>query len=57
MRNYSAIKLKRIASDDPSANPQYALLKETMTPNVKGSRILPTSPLKFMIPEAAPLAD
>jgi len=57
LRNYSAIKLKRIASDDPSANPQYALLKETMTPNVKGSRILPTSPLKFMIPEAAPLAD
>ncbi len=52
-----AINAVRIASDDTNMKPQNALLKATTTPNTKGSRMLPTSPLKLMIPEAASLAD
>jgi len=49
-----AIKLKRIASNDISAEPYYALLKETATPNMKGSKILRTLPIRFIILESTP---
>ena len=47
----------RIASDDTNTKPRNVLLKAATTPNMKGSKLLPMSPLKLIIPMAAPLAN